>query len=388
MRQRSWRIVPITRTLDYPTDIIAAMDSIRLAGLAALLLAGCYGPNVVECTDGFLCPEGTACAAAGFCGEPARVEACLGENKPDLAGCQENTGSCYRGVCEDCNADLAGCHFDVWTPMSSPARESLYALWVASEAHAYAGGADGELLEWDGRGWRIVPGFATTIADITSIWGTSANDLYVAAGSLFHFDGTAWTTIDGITGAKAVGGSAANDVYVVGTAGMISHFDGASWQALGMTGPDFEDVAVGTQMIAVGSFGAVFTSDGTTATGGQPLPMAIRTAPLQSVTTFGASNAIVVGLAVNGESEPVIAHFDGTAWTAAQIEGAPGINMRAVWAADDGTAFAGGYQGNLLRLGADGRWTSMPKLGGEIEAIDGSGRHVFAVGAGIWRYSL
>ena len=57
-------------------------------------------------------------------------------------------------------------------------------------------------------------------------------------GTLLHFDGVAWSLVnEGFQeDLRDVGGSGADDVWVVGSGALISHFDGAVWQDRGVVG--------------------------------------------------------------------------------------------------------------------------------------------------------
>ncbi|MEK6606576.1 MAG: hypothetical protein AABZ30_02845 [Myxococcota bacterium] len=104
-----------------------------------------------------------------------------------------------------------------------------------------AGATDGPPPDGAAGGWRIVledlPGV------VLSIWGTSADDLFVVGGTLadpstgdpgedliLHHDGSAWRRMD----VEAptlwwVYGFAHEDVWAVGEQGAVLHFDGSEW---------------------------------------------------------------------------------------------------------------------------------------------------------------
>src|SRR6185503_5278347 len=92
MRQRSWRILPITPTKFYhPSPMFRAVgdnDVMRwaaaLAGVALCMLgSGCFESKLRECANGGICPESLACTEETpvECGEPADVEACRSISK-------------------------------------------------------------------------------------------------------------------------------------------------------------------------------------------------------------------------------------------------------------------------------------------------------------------
>lgn len=72
-----------------------------LVVVAAVLLGGCIRAELVECSDGRMCPRGTACDVAhGLCVAPDQLTACDGLD--EFAACQATgveAGRCFAGVC-------------------------------------------------------------------------------------------------------------------------------------------------------------------------------------------------------------------------------------------------------------------------------------------------
>jgi hypothetical protein len=73
---------------------------------------------------------------------------------------------------------------------------------------------------------------------LNAIWGSSANDVHAVGdnGMIYDYDGTTWTSVVGITGAKMGGvwGSGPTDIFAVGTlaagaTGLVEHNDGTGW---------------------------------------------------------------------------------------------------------------------------------------------------------------
>jgi hypothetical protein len=54
-------------------------------------------------------------------------------------------------------------------------------------------------------------------------------------GTVFHFDGTDWTSIDMNTTANfiSVWPAASDDVWLVGSRSTLRHFDGSEWRTVG-----------------------------------------------------------------------------------------------------------------------------------------------------------
>ncbi|NOU29803.1 MAG: hypothetical protein HOO96_18010 [Polyangiaceae bacterium] len=92
------------------------------------------------------------------------------------------------------------------------------------------------LERWNGTSWApVLAPESTAVGSIASLWGSSPSDLYAIITDTglphaVHFDGTSWTGIAAVTGRpRSVWGSAANDVWIVGGAGSVFHFDGTRW---------------------------------------------------------------------------------------------------------------------------------------------------------------
>jgi hypothetical protein len=172
----------------------------------------------------------------------------------------------------------------------------LKGIWGSGPSDLWAVGAGGAILHFDG----AVVAASTTPAgvDLADVWGTGARDVWAVGqlGTAFHFDGATWWAVQ--TGASAdlhaVFAPAPNDVWVGGDAGTLLHGDGARFAAAAVPGAD--------------ATLQVFDLHGT-----------------------GPHDVWLTGSSAAG---PVVAHFDGGAWSALRVlaghnAGAPGTR---VWA--------------------------------------------------------
>src|SRR5215471_8242835 len=66
-----------------------------------------------------------------------------------------------------------------------------------------------------------------------AVWGSEASDVWMVgeAGTILHWDGSAWTSASsGTTNIlRGVWGSGESDVWAVGDLGTIVHWDGSAW---------------------------------------------------------------------------------------------------------------------------------------------------------------
>lgn len=187
------------------------------------------------------------------------------------------------------------------------------------------------------------------IGGITGVWGSAANDVWIATGAdSERFDGTSWTVCGArcttASPIRSVWGLASNNIWAVGAApggadiGQTVHYDGTSWTL--SPGPVQINSIWGTaanNVWAVGGSGAIYRWDGTI------------WSPVTSPTTqtlFGvwgtaSNNVWAVGLA------GTIIHYDGTSWT---TEPSVATDLLTVWCASATECWAAGVGGNIYKL--------------------------------------
>ncbi len=111
---------------------------------------------------------------------------------------------------------------------------------------------------WDGTDWTAY-GKLGAVVPFTAIDGTSASDVWVAAGPLLkHWDGTAWSdpTVAPPAGTdiRMIRASSASDVWISGSA--TYRFDGASWVSWSTrTWLDIQSNGTTTYAIGAGAIG-------------------------------------------------------------------------------------------------------------------------------------
>ncbi len=161
---------------------------------------------------------------------------------------------------------------------------------------------------------------------LSGVWGSGPDDVYIVGGDengarAFHYDGATWSEIEGLPEGAALlvwaFGFGPDDVWFVGEEGTALHWDGASWTS----------VETGT------------------------------TEDLWGVWGSAPDDLWVVG-GNWGEGEPLILHWDGTAFDLQTLPADE--NPRAatalfkVWGIGD-TVFAVGERGLIVQL-QDGAW--------------------------------
>lgn len=164
----------------------------------------------------------------------------------------------------------------------------VLSVWGSGASDVWAaGGYWGTPLamHYDGASWTQQTWGGTEPGEITSVWGTSSDNVYAICGDsspkgqIWHYNGSSWEyqTNTGTIG-YGVWGTDANNVFAVGNMSpTVAHYDGSSWgnldsgtsnhlYAVGGTGP--QDVFVGGENGLVKEYnGSQWTSLPSTATG-------------------------------------------------------------------------------------------------------------------------
>lgn len=197
-------------------------------------------------------------------------------------------------------------HYDGtnWTTRATLPQQGagFHAIWGTSQTDLYVGGSDGNLYHYDGNGLTVL-GSVGVGPQISDIWGTASNNLFVATnggddGGVWHWDGsqlTASTTGDAYTALWGSGSS----LFAVGMEkstrkGLINLWNGEGW--VRWTTPTSQQV----QLLGVGG---------------------------------SAVNAVTaVGVTSNGTGyQPVIFRYDGNSWTQEAAPNSNGTWLYGVW---------------------------------------------------------
>jgi hypothetical protein len=169
----------------------------------------------------------------------------------------------------------------------------------------------------------------------------------------FRYDGASWEPFADC-GGIAVAAVAADDAWTVGANG-VRHWDGAAWTFVPAPGATpattFQDIDAlpGGEVVIVGTNGVIKR----------------RTGGVWQVEAAGLTtqNLHAVAMAPGGEiwagGNEVLLHFNGTAWEAFEL---PGRVIFGIALAEDGTGFAVGGGGLVIRLSSGGGGTPLEGL--------------------------
>jgi len=374
-------------------------------GRADLFVEQQYGQDW-DCLTGYFESEAQREAMCGEGGERVAYAAWLYRPGTDR---WEEAGPEWA---ERLAATHAGC--PRWKATPIPDNAFVRDLWGAGPGAAFAVGIGGTIARWDGEAWRSES--ASTEWSLHGVWGSAADDVFAVgeAGTIAHRDGSGWTiAAAGVTAHLFdVWGSGPDDVFAAGAEGTILHFDGREWTPLA-SGTDGVLTAVcGTgrgELFAVGDGGALvrctggscaLVPTGTTealldvwcggpgavvavggngtiaAWDGQGVALQAGPSPTALEGVWGSGPADV--WAVGGED---VLHFDGSAWTRADVE--PGQPLHDVAGTGAADVVVVGYGGAVLSWDGTAWCRDTSDTEGELEVVwlDGEGG---AFAAGSW----
>jgi hypothetical protein len=131
------------------------------------------------------------------------------------------------------------------TPDPVTGIDSLFSIWGTSTTNAWAVGAHGKILHFDGTQWTSVT--SPTSHRMVRLWGSGASDVWAVGDSVVaHYDGTAWTNF--------IAGDLANNGNTGGVPSQQS--GGTNPFQIGMWGAGARDVYAGSY------YGNVYRYDG------------------------------------------------------------------------------------------------------------------------------
>jgi hypothetical protein len=241
-----------------------------------------------------------------------------------------------------------------WAPgVQGLAPYDLWGVWGASATQAWAVGSGGVILQWNSGFWSGAPGMPFQHVDFRGIAGTSASDIWAVGidtsngqfGAVaLHWDGSTWsgsnTTITGAYPLVGVTASVAGAVAVTPGPWLIRDTASGWVQASVSLAPtalssgvcNFQDTWVTT------ADGGVFNTIGGSWNG---TPTGVSS-DLRSITVIPPNHDV---WAV-GDQGAIVHSLAGGAW-AISASGTP-ENLHSIWAASSNELWAVGDQGTIL----------------------------------------
>ena len=238
--------------------------------------------------------------------------------------------------------------------------------------------------------WVSMPSGVTD--NLKSVWGSASNDVFAVGsnGVILHYDGATWTKMGTATTAnlEAVSGNAANNVAAAGIAGTFLSYKGTSWLSTGSSSNhNLSGVwsSSSSESFVVGENGTILQCDDRECS-----PMVSSTIlPLNAIWGVSFTDILLPKRAIKFAvgADGIILHYDGTKWT--KMESSSKEHLYSVWGIASNDVFAAGANGTILHYNGTS-WTKMPV--GTIKnfwAIGGTyNDYMFAVGdeGNLFRY--
>ena len=124
------------------------------------------------------------------------------------------------------------CSPDSWCWSSfSPQGNTLTAVWARTPADVWTVGYAGTILHWDGTAWT--PHDSGTTEDLNAVWGSDANSVWAVGnkGSLLYWNGERWLPQGSGTTQPlfSVWGLGSKNVWIVGFGGFVRQWNGTVW---------------------------------------------------------------------------------------------------------------------------------------------------------------
>jgi hypothetical protein len=219
----------------------------------------------------------------------------------------------------DMGTGATALHFDgtSWSRKDVGHRATLWWVFPFSETEVFFGGASSTILRYDGSTFTRMPTPGLARHTIFGLWGRAPNDVYAVGsvgglnGFLWHFDGTAWRTVDDLVGLptdakgntpglfKVWGPPSGSSVYVVGARGVVlKSDDGRRFERIEVDtrGTLFTVFADDTSVTAVGGAGTGLLIEGALGGALSTLPVPDDVGLLQGIWRSGEA-AFAVGQA-------------------------------------------------------------------------------------------
>lgn len=226
-----------------------------------------------------------------------------------------------------------------WTEMTSPTSQRLRGVWGSSPTNVFAAGQAGTIARYNGTAWTTMS--SPTTANLVGISGASANLIFAVAedGSIIRFDGTTREVVVPPSGNFLRGVWMASPTlgYATGTGGVLK-FNGTTWS----NDASYTNVhgvlravwgSSASNVVVVGDVGFMGRFDGTawstvTRRTGEPL----------SIVTGSGSTAFAFGMNTTVQQ---------TGSTSQLLTSAP--DLTSVWAVDANTMCAAGHDGAVWK---------------------------------------
>lgn len=301
---------------------------------------------------------------AGYCGDRVAndVEVCDGQI-PATDSCLEFGYDAGALSCRSsCVPDISRCEPGINYTVQNPTTSNLKAVWGTGPDNVYVVGA-GTVMHWNGTAWTDLAPPSTV--GLAGVWGFGSEVFVVGGqnrqpagtgmGVIQRWNGTTWTqwTSPVNEALRAVWGTSATNVFAVGYNGAAIRFTGgASWSTLNSRTTQHLAAIWGTAANDIWAVGDAGTIDHWTGT--QWSETTVGTESLLAVSGSGPNDVYAVG--ANG----TILRYRNNAWTPQPSFTA--ATLEAVWSLGTGDFITTGL-GEIYRFNNGTIDTIIPSAG-------------------------
>jgi hypothetical protein len=237
--------------------------------------------------------------------------------------------------------------FRSWVRDSSGTTANLYDVWSASPSSAFAVGASGTILRWNGTTWT--PMASGTTRELRGVWGTSGTDVFAVGDNVaLHWDGTAWSPMmtPSVTLIR-LWGTSPTDVVAVGGSNIL-RWNGGVWVPVTGLPAEYLQTVWGT------SASDVFVGGANSNWSSSVLLRSVGTSWTQTTVTglssvYGIWGTSPTDMWVVGDGQNPVKRWNGSNWLGSQtpIDVSAGVTPGLV-------GIGGTSMSNLYAVGTSG----------------------------------
>ncbi len=184
------------------------------------------------------------------------------------------------------------------------------------------------------------------------LWGANENDVFHVGsyGIIYHFDGSVWSPMKSgsIQDLYSVWGRSSNDVFAVGGNGTILHYNGNSWRPM-ESGTNMNLFAIwgddNNGLVTVGYDGTILRFKNNTW-----IPMNAGTQESLSCVWGSSLSDFFVGSSMSG----TILHFNGSEWTPMNTGLYQWDTLSSIWGSSSSNVYAATMSGKMIHYGGNG----------------------------------
>lgn len=201
------------------------------------------------------------------------------------------------------------------------------------------------MTHYDGSQWSAVRDFTATTHP-QGIWAASSSNVYLADGSLHHFDGSQWT--DFTVPVNLIHGTSTTDIYAASSWNdrRVYRYNGSRWSLLRDFGTDNNDPIYSIFAMPGPTLVVVHLEGVSMWNGNEWTEMDYGHGSLHDAWGTASNNIYVAGDPY--ASEGIILRYDGAQWTNESIPDVPAL--RAIWGSAANDIYAAGEHGAMIHF--------------------------------------